>query len=137
MRKLFFNPENTGFYDTQYNSVIPDGSVEITQDIYDEFAGVAWPEGKVIGGNDAGMPAWVDEPPQTEEELIAEAESQKAQLRAAADSEIEWRQDAVDAEIATEEETAALAEWKKYRVLLMRVDTEDPDWPTPPEQQAS
>lgn len=79
----------------------------------------------------------MDAPPQSEEELIAETESQKAQLRAAADSEIEWRQDAVDAGIATGEETAALAEWKKYRVLLMRVDTEDPDWPTPPEQQAS
>lgn len=137
MRKLFFNPENNGFYDTQYNSVIPDGSVEITQDIYDEFSGVSWPEGKIIGADNAGMPAWMDAPPQSEEELIAEAESQKAQLRAAADSEIEWRQDAVDAGIATGEETAALAEWKKYRVLLMRVDTEDPDWPTPPEQQAS
>ncbi|HBM7521157.1 TPA: tail fiber assembly protein, partial [Escherichia coli] len=52
-------------------------------------------------------------------------------------SEIEWRQDAVDAGIATEEETVSLAEWKKYRVLLMRVDTADPDWPTPPATQAS
>ncbi|MEF4258390.1 tail fiber assembly protein [Escherichia coli] len=137
MRKLFFNQENNGFYDTQYNSVIPDGAVEITHDIYDEFAGVAWPEGKVIGADDAGMPAWVDTPPKSDEELIAEAESQQAQLRAVADSEIVWRQDAVDAEIATEEETAALAEWKKYRVLLMRVDTSDPEWPTPPATQAS
>ncbi|MBA8060821.1 tail fiber assembly protein, partial [Citrobacter sp. RHBSTW-00104] len=34
-------------------------------------------------------------------------------------------------------ETAALSEWKKYRVLLMRVDTSKPDWPTPPVEQAS
>ncbi|HAE7767435.1 TPA_asm: tail fiber assembly protein, partial [Salmonella enterica subsp. houtenae serovar 45:g,z51:-] len=46
-------------------------------------------------------------------------------------------QDAVDAGIATDEETAALADWKKYRVLLMRVDTAKPEWPTLPGEQAS
>ncbi|EFO3048909.1 hypothetical protein DQ140_20795 [Escherichia coli] len=56
-------------------------------------------------------------------------------LRAIADAEIAWRQDAVDVGIATEEETAVLADWKKYRVLLMRVDTAKPVWPTPPERQ--
>ncbi|EAO9832641.1 tail fiber assembly protein [Salmonella enterica] len=64
---------------------------------------------------------------------LAVAEREKTQLRTVADAEIAWRQDAVDAGIATEGETAALAEWKKYRVLLMRVDTTDPDWPTVPE----
>ena len=76
-------------------------------------------------------------PPLSEAELVEQAEAEKSQLRAIADDEIAWRQDAVDAEIATEEETAALAEWKKYRVQLMRVDTADPEWPTPPVQQAS
>ncbi|TXU80301.1 tail fiber assembly protein, partial [Enterobacter roggenkampii] len=47
-------------------------------------------------------------------------------------TEISWRQDAVDAGIATDEETAALVEWKQYRVLLMRVDITKPVWPTPP-----
>ncbi|HBE5013452.1 TPA: phage tail protein [Escherichia coli] len=52
-----------------------------------------------------------------------------------ADAEISWRQDAVDEGIATKEETAALTEWKKYRVLLMRVDTSlapNIDWPEVP-----
>lgn len=71
------------------------------------------------------------------DELIANANAQKLRLREIADSEIAWRQDAVDADIATEEETAALAEWKKYRVLLMRVDTAKPVWPTLPGEQAS
>ncbi|TWY29791.1 tail fiber assembly protein [Serratia marcescens] len=59
----------------------------------------------------------------------------KVHLRAQADSEIDRRQDAVDAGIATAEETAALAEWKKYRVKLMRIDTSKaPDiaWPVQP-----
>lgn len=74
-------------------------------------------------------------PPPTPEQLIAQAEQQKAALKATADAEIEWRQDAVDAGIAMEEETTALAEWKKYRVLLMRIDTSkspDIEWPTAP-----
>ncbi|MHC5684485.1 tail fiber assembly protein [Escherichia coli] len=58
-------------------------------------------------------------------------------MRTVADAEIAWRQDAVDAEIATEEESAALADWKKYRVLLMRVDTAKPEWPTPPVETTS
>ncbi|HAW1857230.1 TPA: tail fiber assembly protein [Escherichia coli] len=68
---------------------------------------------------------------------VAAAEQKKSQLRSVADAEIGWRQDAVDAGIATEEESAALLEWKKYRVLLMRVDTAAPEWPTPPATQAS
>lgn len=44
-------------------------------------------------------------------------------------------QDAVDLEIATEEENSLLEAWKKYRVLLNRVDTStapDIEWPAVP-----
>ncbi|WP_315707494.1 tail fiber assembly protein [Brenneria uluponensis] len=60
------------------------------------------------------------------------AEQKRRPLRSAADSEIAWRQDAVDSAIATEQEAAGLASWKKYRVLLMRIDTLTApgiDWP--------
>ncbi|HEI4983425.1 TPA: tail fiber assembly protein [Escherichia coli] len=43
-------------------------------------------------------------------------------------------------EIATEEEKALLAAWKKYRVLLNRVDTSvapEIEWPTQPGERAS
>lgn len=66
---------------------------------------------------------------------VAAAVQKKNSLRAVADAEISWLQDAVDAGIATDEETALLAEWKKYRVLLMRIDTSkapDIEWPTSP-----
>lgn len=75
-------------------------------------------------------------PPFSQAQLTELAGTQKIQLRAVADAEIAWRQDAVDYEIATTDEAAALLAWKKYRVLLMRVDTSAPDWPTPPERQA-
>ncbi|EPE0972677.1 tail fiber assembly protein [Salmonella bongori] len=53
-------------------------------------------------------------------------------LKTVADTEIAWRQDAVDAEIATADESVALIAWRKYRVLLMRVDTSKPVWPALP-----
>ncbi|EOJ5366741.1 tail fiber assembly protein, partial [Escherichia coli] len=54
-------------------------------------------------------------PAPSKEQIMATNEYIKSQFRATADTEIAWRQDAVDAGIATEEETAALTEWKKYR----------------------
>ncbi|HBN1087996.1 TPA: tail fiber assembly protein [Enterobacter cloacae] len=63
---------------------------------------------------------------------IAAAEQKKAQLRAVADDEIAWREDAVEADIATDDEKATLTAWKKYRVLLMRVAPSKPEWPPLP-----
>lgn len=80
---------------------------------------------------------WVTDSDAQQVAAVAAAETQKAQLRGAADSEIAWRQDAVNSGIATDEEATVLAEWIKYRVLLMRVDTTKPVWPTPPVTQAS
>lgn len=74
-------------------------------------------------------------PAPSPEHLVSTAVEKKKSLRVVADSEIIWLQDAVDAGIATDEETALLAAWKKYRVLLMRVDTTkapDIDWPATP-----
>ncbi len=80
--------------------------------------------------------AWVTDTAAQHAADVADAEQKKSALRAATDAEIAWRQDAVDAGLVAEEETAALSEWKKYRVLLMRVDTAAPEWPTPPAAQA-
>ncbi len=44
-------------------------------------------------------------------------------------------QDAVDIGIATDEELARLAEWKRYRVIISRVDVSKPEaiqWPKKP-----
>ncbi|EOX2030276.1 tail fiber assembly protein [Escherichia coli] len=71
-------------------------------------------------------------------ELIATAESQKDRLMQAASDAIAPLQDAVDPDIdiATDEEKAQLLAWRKYRVLLNRVNTSTaPDivWPDMPE----
>lgn len=74
-------------------------------------------------------------PPKTKEQHIAEAEQQKQMLLSEATEAIAPLQDAVDLAIATDEEVALLKEWKKYRVLLNRIDTStapDIDWPKKP-----
>lgn len=73
---------------------------------------------------------------QTQDDLISNANRQKQDFIQEATNVIAPLQDAIDLEIATEKETAALQEWKKYRVLLNRVDTSlapNIDWPEKPE----
>lgn len=74
-------------------------------------------------------------PEQNIENVIVDATTKKSILRLAADDEIAWLQDAVDVGIATAKEADLLVTWKKYRVLLMRVDTTNApeiEWPISP-----
>ncbi|MEX6145961.1 tail fiber assembly protein [Providencia hangzhouensis] len=74
-------------------------------------------------------------PPVSKEQHIAEAEQKKQILLSEAAESMAPLQDAVDLDIATDEEIALLKEWKKYRVLLNRVDTStapDIEWPVKP-----
>ncbi|RPH27055.1 phage tail fiber assembly protein [Citrobacter youngae] len=127
---------NNGFYgDNTPDEKIPGSVVHISDDegqriLDSQINGRIQPENN-------GFPVLVPYPELTQDEQQELAEKKRQTLKSVADTEISWRQDAVDAGIATEEETAALTEWKKYRVMLMRVDTSNPDWPTPPEEQAS
>lgn len=93
------------------------------------------PEGKTLGSV-GGRPAWVDLPPPTQEELVLAAELYKTALRNKADAKIAPLQDSVDLDMATEEETMLYSAWRKYRVLLNRVDTStapDIEWPIQPD----
>ncbi|MGX8948438.1 tail fiber assembly protein [Providencia stuartii] len=74
-------------------------------------------------------------PPVSKEQLIAEAEQKKQSLLAEANNAIAPLQDAVDLDMATDEEKVQLTAWKTYRVLLNRVDTSlapNIDWPEKP-----
>lgn len=114
----------------------PDDAKEIDDVISAEFMSNP-PNGKRREPDKNGLPSWVDILPQIDGEQTASAEAMKLRLKAKSDAEIAWRQDAVDAGMSTAGETAELAEWKKYRVLLMRVDTAAPVWPPVPGEQAT
>lgn len=65
-------------------------------------------------------------------DIAAENEAKKQRLITEAAGIIAPLQDAVDLSMATDQETANLLSWKRYRVLLNRVDPNEPDWPLKP-----
>ncbi len=78
---------------------------------------------------------WVVDKDLLRSHQITEAKQQQAELLQQANETLSLLQDSVDLEIATEAEKAALQEWKRYRVLLARVDilqTPDIEWPEMP-----
>ncbi|EEY6114355.1 TPA: tail fiber assembly protein [Escherichia coli] len=142
--KILYSAGNNTFFfesmkpDYEKSGAWPDDLVAVTNDMYEEFTGRP-PEGKKRGSDESGFPTWIDVSEPTTEQLIALKEQKKKELAEIANTEIAWRQDAVDAGMATEAEITVLAEWKKYRVLLMRIDTStatDIEWPAAPDGQS-
>ncbi|MHC5104934.1 tail fiber assembly protein [Enterobacter ludwigii] len=129
MEIYYFSKTENGFFTS--TDLAPSDAVEISAEQWAELMD-GQSMGKYISSNADGFPVLTDPLPPTAEALIAEAERQKSALMAQANNFIAPLQDAVDLDIATDEESTALSEWKKYRVLLMRVDTTKPVWPTPP-----
>jgi len=78
---------------------------------------------------------WVIDKDAEQKAAIDRANSEKAQRLQQATDTINPLQDAVDLEMAADEEKAQLTTWRKYRVLLTRVDTStapDINWPQAP-----
>lgn len=129
----YFTAKPIGLYNDE-NNVIPVDAISISEEQYQKLL-EGQRNGKFIQPDSAGAPKLVDELPLAYTELVDIAKGQRAEFLAIANMEIAWRQDALDAGIATKDETAALAAWRKYRVLLMRVDTSTAphiEWPEVP-----
>lgn len=78
---------------------------------------------------------WVLDKEKQHQYEIAIAQSQQSQLLTGANSAISNLQDAVDANIATEQQREMLKKWKKYRFELNQIDVNTaPDiyWPEKP-----
>lgn len=88
--------------------------------------------GKVISRDADGRPMLIDPPVPTVEQIIASHTAQRTELLSRAAAHIAPLQDAVDLGIATDDEIARLAAWKRYRVQLNRIDVVEPAWPTLP-----
>ncbi|CNB99859.1 MULTISPECIES: tail fiber assembly protein [Yersinia pseudotuberculosis complex] len=140
MENYFFSENTNSFYPSSLKQSYinaktwPTDAIQVDNSIFIEFTATP-PHGKIRGSN-GGVPVWINLPAPPHSELVACADIKKSQLKGAADSEIDWRQDAVGGGYAEDHEIAELAAWKKYRVLLMRIDTSkapDIDWPRKPE----
>ncbi|WP_225760545.1 tail fiber assembly protein [Citrobacter sp. Marseille-Q3906] len=138
----YYSAKESGFYFADDIKIYeagkgwPDDAIPVTDNYYRSLLSGQQTGMVIVAGNN-GYPVLAERPAPTEKELQQQADTKKQSLMQEANTMISTLQDSVDMEMATAEETSALTEWKKYRVLLMRVDTEKPVWPTPPEEQAS
>ncbi|EDW7927652.1 tail fiber assembly protein [Salmonella enterica subsp. enterica serovar Oslo] len=81
---------------------------------------------------DSKAQVWVNDEAAEAAARLREAEGTKNRLLQIASEKIAPLQDAVDLGEATDKEKASLLAWRKYRVLVNRVDTSNPDWPEQP-----
>ncbi|WP_340617243.1 tail fiber assembly protein [Xenorhabdus entomophaga] len=118
--------------------VWPEVGIDVDESAFEKWTATP-PMGKTRVVGDDGLPAWGEPPPApplTPEQLSQWVESQKRQLLKMATEKIDICQDAIDLDMATNAEKSSLTEWRKYRVLLNRVDCStapDIQWPEQPE----
>ncbi|WP_395274949.1 tail fiber assembly protein [Enterobacter bugandensis] len=129
--KISFNPDTKEIIHFSYDAsaIFPINQVVVEvapENVPDEFTSAGE---KALGGAflfDGGkiIAAPVD--------YAAEAQSRKQELLNQANNVIATLQDAVELDMATVEEADHLTQWRKYRVLLSRVDVTAPVWPEVP-----
>ncbi len=99
----FYSASTNGFYSTEFHGTnIPDDAVEISESEWKTLIN-AQSVTKMITCGENGHPVIVDRPSPTPEQLAL-----------------------------INDETKLLLAWKKYRVLLMRVNVVKPEWPMHP-----
>lgn len=130
---IFYNSGTNGFYDTNIGNV-PKNSIEITTEYHKQLLELQ-SAGYVIQPDEHGRPAAVDLV-LTAGEIIAKNKLEKQKRLDTANKNIEILQDIIDLDMSEGDEIAQLKLWKRYRVLLTRVDVNsadvDVDFPLPP-----
>lgn len=113
---------------------LPDDLIEVTEAEY--ASAMARAPGEtldVVSGNLVIIPPVPPTEAELHAALVATNTAQKSALLAQATQQINTLQDAVDLDMATADEVTALTAWKKYRVLLNRVDVAgEVEWPEVP-----
>ncbi|HFD7740976.1 TPA: tail fiber assembly protein [Serratia marcescens] len=140
-----YSPSENAFYPEEllenymFSGSLPDDLIDVSYDVFSEFTSVP-PPGKVRVSGINGHPEWGDKSPPTHQELIFSANKNKNELMTLASFYIAPLQDAVDLDIANDNEIEQLTAWKMFRVSVSRVDTTKPldiEWPLPPKSKDS
>jgi len=132
-----YSAKENGFFpeDIDYGDTLPDDLVELTHEEYVGFIDGQYNRKMIVPDND-GFPMLVDLPGPTAKDIVEQAEQDKLSLISYASLKVATLQDALDLDMATDIEKNSLSSWRKYRVLLSRVDTSkapDISWPNKPE----
>lgn len=128
---IFFNSITNGFYDSNI-SEIPENSIEITAERHKNLLELQ-SAGHVIRPDEHGNPV-ATEPILTPEEIIAKNKLEQQKLLETANNKIELLQDIIDLGMCEGGEADQLKSWKKYRILLTRINVNsiDVNFPLPP-----
>ncbi|EOC1217537.1 tail fiber assembly protein [Cronobacter sakazakii] len=141
MNKYKWSAKNLAFFPeswlSSYESAGWDLSdlVDVSDDVYMSFTSPP-PSGKRLGAK-SGMPAWVDIPPPTHDELVATAEAEKQQRIDQANEYInnkQWPGKAAMGRLKDTEKSQYNA-WLDYldNIEAVEISTApDITWPTPP-----
>ena len=136
----FYSASTGGFYpesmlEVYENSIngLPDDLKEVSESDYNALIS-GQESGKRIIADKKGNPILSAQAEPSGEEVINSNNRKKTELISSATAMINPLQDAVDMEIATKEEAAALKQWKLYRVSVNRIDTtqKEINWPDIP-----
>lgn len=143
--KHFYNPNTQSFYIDDINNEIPDDSVEITAKQHDElynainsgciiFDDLTYSEPPPSGFHQWDGKKWVLDENKKNAAIIQKNESVKNLLLSTANEKIAILQDAIDLDMQESNEGEQLKHWKKYRILVTRVDVNQMDakWPEQP-----
>ncbi|MDM2775694.1 tail fiber assembly protein [Citrobacter sp. Cpo142] len=139
MRKYNYDAVTNSFYPyslkSEYEAVgmWPETGVDVDESIFKEFTSSS-PGKKRVAGDD-GLPAWVDIPAPTHDELVEQAEAKRQSLLDEANKiTADWRTE-LTLGIISDDDKAKLTEWMKYIKAVKAVDTSTaPDviWPEKP-----
>jgi hypothetical protein len=119
---IFYDKNTNAFYDSGINE-IPVESVEITNELHFELL-QKQSEGLVIQSDESGFPVALERTISNDEKIIRN-KTEKQQLINEATRKISILQDIIDLDMQESDEEAQLKAWKKYRILVTRVDASD------------
>lgn len=85
MKSYFYSAAENGFMPAEQKDIYiaaetwPDDAIEVSEAVFEEFTKTP-PDGKIRGGDNNGMPSWLDAPALTHEENVAAADYEKQRL---------------------------------------------------------
>jgi hypothetical protein len=119
---IYYNAAANAFYDSEINT-IPKNSIKISRELHAKLL-QQQTTGMEIKSDENGRPVAI-EYVLTQNEIMEVNKSKKTLLINDANEKIAILQDIIDLDMQETDEEAQLKAWKKYRILLTRVDASD------------
>lgn len=144
--RFFFDHDSNSFYIDAVNDSIPHTAIEITQqqhhDLYAAinagcviFEDLSYSEPRPSQFHEWDGQQWVKNFSSYDRYIIEQNQTVKNSLISAANEQIAVLLDIIDLDMQSADEERQLKQWKKYRILLTRIDANQTEinWPEKPE----